>query len=50
MRGEESEKEARIVVVPYLAGLSEDIRTVCRGVGIRMVFWLSIIFSSGTSA
>ena len=35
---EESEKKDPMVVVPYMAGLSEGIRRVCRRFGIRTVF------------
>ena len=35
---EESEKKDSMVVVPYVAGLGEDIRRACRRFGIRMVF------------
>ena len=36
--GEESEEKDPMVVVPYVSGLSEDIRRVCRRFGIRTVF------------
>ena len=30
--------EAPLVAIPYVSGLSEDIRRVCRRFGIRVVF------------
>ena len=35
---EDSRQKEPMVVVPYVAGLSEDIRRVCRKFGIRTVF------------
>ena len=36
---EEQEKEKEpLVVIPYVAGMSEDIRHVCRKLNIRVVF------------
>ena len=38
-RDEEQEKEKEpLVVIPYVAGMSEDIRRVCRKLNIRVVF------------
>ena len=38
-RDEEQEKEkGPLVVIPYVAGMSEDIRRVCRKFNIRVVF------------
>ena len=37
-RDEEQEKKEPLVVIPYVAGMSEDIRRVCRKFNIRVVF------------
>ena len=34
----DEEMEAPLVAIPYVSGLSEDIRRVCRHFGIRVVF------------
>ena len=37
-RDEEQEEKEPLVVIPYVAGMSEDIRRVCRRFNIRVVF------------
>ena len=37
-RGEKEQEKGPLVVIPYVAGMSEDIRRVCRKFNIRVVF------------
>ena len=47
-RPDERQKEEKgpLVVIPYIAGMSEDIRRVCRKFSIRVIFKCRQIFSS----